>query len=208
MVLLQHKTFYDSLFKIEGFWKSPFLMFGFQDLDKKFDPFIQATSFKEYLLKRGMLEVLTLDYADDRADVHFDMNNSITDINNFSKGLFSVVCDIGCLEHVFNTAQCLANCMYLVEVGGLYILHTPVSGYHKHGLHTFNPEMLVWVFEQNGFEIIYKKYSTKGGNELPELLPYGDTLIWLVGRRVKEMNEFVIPIQDRNYPFHPSKLIK
>lgn len=198
MVLTQHRIYYEELFKIPGFFKGPFMMFGFQDISRDFNTGLEKpfSSFKDLLERRGVNDIMSLDYSDQRSDVHHDMNYTI---NTYTLpevvNQFEVVCDIGCLEHVFNTAQCLENCLSMVKVGGLYILHTPVNGYFKHGLHVFNPDMLRWVLRANGFEIEYDKFSTKGGR--PVTSPNGDTLIWLVGRRKKIVDKFYFPIQQR-----------
>ena len=198
MVLTQHRMYYKEIFKIPGFLKGSFLMFGFQDISNDFNDNLEVPfkSFKNLLERRGVEDITVLDYDDRRADIHTDMNFA-TNTNLLLKleYQFEVVCDIGCLEHVFNTAQCLENCLSMVKVGGLYMLHTPVNGYFKHGLHTFNPDMLRWVLKENGFEIVYDKFSTKSGK--PVTSPLGDTLIWLVGRRNVVKPFFYFPIQQK-----------
>ncbi len=201
MVLIEHKKFYSEIFKIDGFLKSPFLMFGFQELSKGFDSRLKdAKSFKGLLHLMGVQDVTVLDYEDPRADIHYDMNFSFNQNTNRLIGGFKVVCDIGCLEHVFNSAQAMKNCMDAVEVGGLYVLHTPVAGYCYHGFHTFNQLMLKWVLKHNGFDIEYCKFSNQQG--VSRLSPtYGahndNVLMWLVARKVEIKDKFYVPIQDR-----------
>ncbi len=203
MVLTEHKIFHCEIFKILGFLDSPFLMWGFQELSKGFDPILKdAKSFKGLLHLMGVKDITVLDYEDPRADIHFDMNYPWDQNTNKFIGSFKVVCDIGCLEHTFNSAQAMMNCIDAVELGGLYVLHTPVSGYFKHGFHTFNPEMLIWVLKHNGFEIEYCKYSTKSGSELNEPSIRRDvfmenTLIWIVAKKVEQKDKFHMPIQDK-----------
>ena len=67
-------------------------------------------------------------------------------------------------------------------------------GYYKHGIHTFNPDLLRLVLLSNGFEIVFDKYSTKMGEEINT--PRGDALIWLAAKKVKEQKEFIIPIDN------------
>lgn len=201
MVLTKHKKFYDEIFKIKGFLNSPFLMFGFQELTPGFSTRLKyAKSFKGLLHLMGVQEVTVLDYEDKRADCYWDMNypwHRSTD--DLIKGMFKVVADVGCLEHVWNSAQAMQNCMDAVEVGGLYFLHTPVAGYCKHGFHTFNFSMLKWVIANNGFKTEYCHYSDKEGKEIPEpRFDYqGNAIIWLVARKIEVKNKFYLPIQDR-----------
>lgn len=200
MVLTEHKKFYSDIFKIDGFYENPFLMFGFQEISKDFENRLGAKSFKGWLHLMGVKDITVLDYEDKRADVHFDMNYPFNQDTNKFIGAFKVVCDIGCLEHVFNSAQAMKNCMDAVEVGGLYFLHTHVAGYCKHGFHTFNCDMLKWVVENNGFKIEYCEYSYKNGvaTSPPRRGPNeGNVIIWLVARRVEVKDKFHLPIQDR-----------
>jgi len=187
MVLEQHKQYYKEIFALEGFFQSPFLMFGYQEMSKKY---YGVRDFIEFLLKRD-IEVTVLDYLDQRADLIHDMNKPIPEQYILAYNTF---CDIGCLEHVFDTNQCIRNCLNMVAVDGLYVLHTPVAGYVEHGLHTFNANMLIWVVENNGFEIVYKQYSSKAGERLSS--PQGNALLWLVAKR-REVTNFKIPMQTR-----------
>jgi hypothetical protein len=200
MVLREHKQFYDEIFRIEGFLNSPFLMFGFQEITPNFYPRLKdAKSFKGLLHLMGVKNVTVLDYEDKRADVHWDMNYPTTQHTNRYIGGFNVVADIGCLEHVWNANQAMKNCMDAVKVGGLYFLHTPVAGYCRHGLHTFNPDILQWIVQKNGFEIEYCKFSFKNGVGClaPPFGQKENVLIWLVARRKKVMDQFHMPIQER-----------
>jgi hypothetical protein len=112
-------------------------------------------------------------------------------------GQFRTVLDIGSIEHVFDTRQCLANLFALVPLGGSLMIHTPVHGFFDHGFHTFSPDCLIQAFELNGFEITYLKYSATGGVELADPSLLNDTLIWIAGRRREAPGEFVVPQQGR-----------
>lgn len=193
MVLKQHELMWNQIFNISGFFTDPFLMFGFQEM--KYDMFTKKRvnySFKGFLKKQAVKDITVIDWDDPRADIHLDMNNPLP--NKLKNKKFKVVADVGCLEHVLNTQQCLDNCLSMVALGGLYLLHTPVMGYYKHGIHTFNPDLLRLVLLSNGFEIVFDKYSSKMGQELKT--PEGDTLIWLVGKRIREQEEFTAPIDN------------
>jgi hypothetical protein len=144
------------------------------------------------LLKtRGVKTVDVLDWYDGRANLRLDMNQPVAAELHNRYGMFI---DIGCLEHVFDTRQCIENCMRMVAPGGHYILCTPVSGYTSHGFHTFDQKGLGLAFTLNGFEIVYQRYSRPDGRIVER--PSNETLIWIVGRKLSAMGEFKIPQQD------------
>lgn len=144
------------------------------------------------LQQRGLKDVHTLDLFDERATLRHDMNQQVAASEH---GRYGTLIDIGSLEHVFDTRQCLENCLRLVRLGGHYLLHTPVNGYFAHGLHVFNPQGLIHALEGNGFEVIYKRYSTARGRVVDDPDRPGDILLWLVGRKVSEFDSFTPPQQ-------------
>jgi hypothetical protein len=145
------------------------------------------------LLKdRGVETVDVLDWFDSRAALRLDMNQPVAAELHDRYRLFI---DMGCLEHVFDTRQCIENCLRMVAPGGHYLLCTPVSGWVGHGFHTFDPKGLSLALTLNGFEIVYQRYTTRGEGRIVAQ-PKGDTLIWLVGRKLRPMKEFTIPQQD------------
>lgn len=152
-----------------------------------------AGNVVDLLRNHGVKELRVLDLFDQRADLRYDMNRPVPPTE---LGSYGTLIDIGCLEHVFDTRQCLENCLRMVRQGGVYFLHTPVKGYYSHGLHTFNAEGLVQALTLNGFEIVYKRYSTERGTPIRDPTRGKDVLLWLVGRKVGEMEEFRCPQQD------------
>ena len=144
------------------------------------------------LLRSKGYSVTTLDYFDTRADLRYDMNQPVPAAEYSKYGTFI---DIGCLEHLFDTAACMENCIRMVRPGGYYLLHTPVNGYFGHGLHVFNPEGLIDCLVGNGFKIVYLKYSTLKGKPIINPAKHRDVIIWLVGKKEKEVPVFVCPQQ-------------
>lgn len=145
-----------------------------------------------FLQQYGMKEVHVLDLFDARATLRYDMNQQLGPSQH---GQYGTLIDIGSLEHVFDTRQCLENCLRLIRLGGHYLLHTTVNGYFAHGLHVFNPQGLIEALEANGFEVIYKRYSTASGRVVDNPDRPGDILIWLVSRKVAELDNFIPPQQ-------------
>jgi hypothetical protein len=161
-----------------------------------FSPALDVENLDVYLRNRGLTDVTHLDYFDARAQLRYDMNQPVPEVEHERYG---TLIDIGCLEHVFDTRQCLENCLRMVRTGGTYFLHTPVNGFLGHGLHTFNPEGLVGALRINGFEILYHRYCAKDGSPLKSPGEAPDALIWLVGRKTKPLGEFEIPQQGKWY---------
>lgn len=151
-----------------------------------------AANVSQLLRNYGVKEIRVLDLFDPRAELRHDMNRPVPPTE---WGRYGALIDIGCLEHVFDTRQCLENCLRMVRLGGVYFLHTPVKGYYSHGLHTFNPEALLRALTLNGFELVYHRYSTDGGAPLDDPAKGEDVLIWLAGRKVAEIRDFRYPQQ-------------
>lgn len=152
----------------------------------------RVASLSELLRNYGVKDIQVLDLFDARADLRYDMNLPVP---SKEFGRYGAVIDIGSLEHVFDTRQCLENCLSMVRVGGVYCLHTPVKGYYLHGLHTFNPEALLQALALNGFELVYHRYSTDGGAPLDDPAEGENVLIWLVGRKIADGSLFMYPQQ-------------
>lgn len=149
------------------------------------------TSLRELLHAAGH-QVTTLDLFDSRADLQYDMNQPVPESEHEKYG---TIIDIGCLEHLFDTAQCLENCIRMLRPGGHYLLHTPVNGYFQHGLHVFNPQGLVDCFTANGLTLVYLKYSTSGGKPIVDPGRSANSIIWMVGRKDSHVRAFTCPQQ-------------
>lgn len=157
----------------------------------------QYRSLTELLRARGN-SVVSLDLFDSRSELRYDMNQPVPESEHKKYG---TLIDIGCLEHLFDTAQCLENCLRMVRCGGHYLLHTPVNGYYGHGLHVFNPQGLISCLVANGFKIVYLKYSTEFGKPISNPATSPNVLIWMVGRKEQDVPAFTCPQQEiwRNY---------
>lgn len=136
--------------------------------------------------------VTTLDYFDGNADLRYDMNRPVPEPEHNQYG---TLIDVGSLEHVFDTAACMENCFRMVRPGGYYLLHTPINGYFGHGLHVFNPQGLIDCFLANGFRVVYLKYSTQKGEAVTDPSKHRNVILWLVGKKEKDVPEFACPQQ-------------
>ena len=182
-----------EVFALPGFVKGPFLTFGYQDIiGKDFPEDFRFRDVGSLMRARGVCNVTTLDLFDERADMRFDMNDPVPEEHH---GKYATLMDIGSLEHCFDSAQAMENCMRMVKPGGYYFLETPVNGCLRHGFHTFNPDMIAEAFRLNGFVIRYLRYISFFGVPLAEPEQAQDALIVIVGQKAGEMGAFAAPQQ-------------
>ena len=67
---------------------------------------------------------------------------------------YDCVFDGGTLEHVFNFATALKNCMEMVRPGGHLIAITPWNNYAGHGFYQFSPELFYSALSvENGYAV-------------------------------------------------------
>jgi hypothetical protein len=188
-----HIHLHRDVLDLPGLMTEPFLMIGFQviagaDLPEDFN----YPNVKQLLEARGLTNVTAIDYFDPAADLRYDMNLPIPEHEHER---YQTVYDIGTIEHVFDTRQCLENCMRMVTVDGYYFVTTPVKGYFEHGLHTFAPEVLIRALEMNNFEIVYEQFTSRRGERIKHANEAADSLIWVVGRKTASTGQFKIPQQ-------------
>lgn len=183
-----------EIFDLPDFFSEPFLSLGYKDnlTGNDFPEDFQTADLKEILISKGLTDIKHVDIFDPRAELKYDLNLPVPS-EEYEK--YKTLVDIGTLEHVFDTRQCLENSLRMISVGGLYFLHTPVRGYFEHGLYTFNPELILSVLEANNFDIVYLKYSTAEGTVIQDASDGTDVLIWVVSRKLQPMSSFVIPQQ-------------
>lgn len=196
MAILEfHIDFYRRIFQMPGFLADPVLTLGFQDIVGRHLPEdFDHPDLGQLLATRGLTDVTTLDLFDDRAELRYDLNFPVPEQEHDRYG---TVLDIGTLEHVFDTRQCLENCLRMVRTGGHYFLHTPVKGYFRHGLHTFHPAVFVQALETNAFEVGFLAYSSRYGEPLERPDEAEDTLIWVAARKTAVLSEFQAPQQGK-----------
>jgi len=154
-------------------------------------PYNRAT-LQEILHYYGATSVQTLDAFDDRATFMNDMNLPVgEDLVN----RFSTIIDIGSLEHVFDTRQCIENLLTMLKTGGHIFFHVPCNGYCNHGFHTFSPDCITGALESNGCVIRYMKFTSRDGFELKHPAVAAHSLLWVVAQKMEEKHTFVIPQQ-------------
>jgi hypothetical protein len=193
-ILKMHVHVHREVFALPDMFAEPVLQIGYQiivgnNLPEDYD----YPDVKAWLAARGVTDVTAIDYFDHKADLRYDLNRPVPEHEHER---YRTVIDIGTIEHLFDTRQCLENCMRMTAVGGQYFLHTPVKGYFEHGLHTFHPLVLTRALEINGFEIVWQRYTSARGEPLESADDAEDALLWVVARKLASMGEFQIPQQD------------
>jgi hypothetical protein len=100
----------------------------------------------------GAKEIDSLDItAAEHATIIHDLNNPVPETLHKR---FDIVLDAGTIEHVFNVAQGLYNCMRMVRVGGKLIFETPANNFMGHGFYQFSPELFFTLLSgQNGYRV-------------------------------------------------------
>lgn len=184
-----HVPIYRDIFQLNGFFRDPVLMLGYQDIMGESVPEdFRFKDVKDLLSTKGIKNISTVDLHDPRANKRFDLNRPIP---SEEFGRYNLVMDLGTIEHVLDTRQCLESCLRMVRIGGLYFVVTCVNGHFKHGLHVFNPDLFFNVLRDNGFEILFSKYSTMKGDIIADPSIREDVLIWLVAKKLKETGDFI-----------------
>ena len=183
-----------EILKTPKIFSGPVLMFGYQDIIGDTIPAeFRYRGLKEALEAKGIGPITTVDIFDDRADWRADFNLPISAEH---KEQYQTVIDIGCLEHLFNTATCLKNCMDMVQVGGFYVLETPVHGCFMHGFHTFNPDMITGTLELNGFSILMKRYTSFFGAPIKNAPNARNSFMWIVAQKKTRVEPFNVMQQE------------
>jgi SAM-dependent methyltransferase len=183
MIARGYIHFYDEIFALPGFLQDPCLIIGHQWIESwpGRPPEYDFPTVNAMMKAKGVHEVVDVDLFNPKADSHHDLN---TPFPASWDAHFGTVFDAGTVEHVFDTATALRNCLFAVRPAGFCVFHVPVRGFYLHGLHTFSPELLPALVEANGFEVKYLRYSTPEGRpvEIEDDVP--DLLQWLVARRI------------------------
>ena len=112
-----------------------------------------SDGYSEALLRYlGASQIDSIDFsAYEGANVLHDMN---LPIESSLHKKYSTVLESGSLENIFNFPVSIANCMNMVEVGGHFIIITPVNNIMGHGFYQFSPEIFYRVVNhENGFEV-------------------------------------------------------
>ena len=164
-----------------------------------------AEKFLHFL---GAEEAIAIDNSDyEGAAIVTDMN---APIGPALQNRFSAVLDGGCLEHIFNFPQAIANCMEMLQVGGYFLGITPANNFCGHGFYQFSPEIYFRIFSgQNGFRlraILTKEKITWYRIQDPdqfggrvELRNNRPTYLFVLAEKIAAREVFVQPPQQSDY---------
>jgi hypothetical protein len=205
MAILKHHThLYREILELPGLLAEPLLQIGYQTIQQRpnLPEDFDYLDFKQALEARGLRDITSLDHFDPRAELQYDLNLPVPE-HEYER--YRTVIDIGTIEHVFDTRQCLENCLRMVTVGGHYFLVTAVKGHCGHGLHTFEPQVMSQALVLNNFEIIYHQFTSVMGDRIDDATDAEDSLIWVVGRKTAPIGRFEIPQQGRWLGYYDGK---
>lgn len=164
-----------------------------------------AEKFFEFL---GAKETTAIDHSDyEGAQIVTDLNAPIAPA---LKNRFSAIFDGGCLEHVFNFPQAIANCMAMLRPGGHFLGVTPANNYCGHGFYQFSPELFFRVFApENGFLLRallikekakwYRVIDPRWHRGRVELLNTRPTCLFVLAQKTEERAPFAQPPQQSDY---------
>ena len=143
-----------------------------------------------------------------------------TDIHDLNEPLpaslmkmFSMVCDGGAIEHVFDAAQAFKNGMEMVRVGGHFVQVNVANNFMGHGFWQFSPELIYRMFSaENGFNIkgVFLREVTHDGlwykvadpltfHTRIELCNNAPTYICTIAKRISDVEIFSRPPQQSDY---------
>lgn len=202
---------FSEMMALPNFMRSRFLCLGVQDIEQSDIEGVIPDEFKfktfgDLVRARGII-VDELDPFDARANIPLNLNYPIYNHLRFDENYdvrtheeyYATVLDYGCIEHIFDTRMVIENCMRMVEVGGIYAVHTPVRNFANHGLHTFSQEVFPRAMEANGFEILFERYTTSSGWDIIAD-ENQDVIGWYAGKKMQPIIDFKIPEQGRYEP--------
>jgi hypothetical protein len=126
----------------------------------------------------GATSLKSLDYSDYEAcDIVHDLSMPVSkELEN----RFDTVIDGGCLEHIFNAGEALANYMRMTRLHGHLILLTMANNHAGHGLYQFSPDFFYAALQPKyGFRIkrmvleehLYPSAELGHGQKFYEVVP-------------------------------------
>jgi hypothetical protein len=109
-----------------------------------------ADTFFERVLGARSIDSLDISNYEGATLLH-DMNEPIPASLH---GRYDALIESGSLEHVFDFATAVRNCMQVVKAGGAVFLMLPVNNFVGHGFYQYSPELFFRLFSrENGFSI-------------------------------------------------------
>lgn len=180
MILREHLPHFERL-RALGAYRSPMLMLGNQECRV-------GSSAKEFF---GVDSYTTLD--PDGGDLPLDLSgDGLAD--HF--GRYACVFNLGTIEHVWDVHAAYCNAARLVKVGDIFIGHSPVGGWERHGVHVTDERFIRRFFIGNGFRIDAYWLALQHGRSISDVTRGGGCqTLWMVATKLTEVERFVTPQQ-------------
>jgi hypothetical protein len=126
------------------------------------------------------------------------MDFNISNLDPKLKGAFSISCNFGTAEHVFNQYNFFKLQHEATKKGGLMIHILPIHNYLNHGFYNYSPVFFQSLAKYNDYEIIgLWKNSKPNFNQFtfPEVPVEGKRVLVVCVMRKNSDNEFKMPLQ-------------
>lgn len=179
MILREHRPHFDRL-RALGAFRSPMLMLGNQECR-------DGDSAREFF---GVDSYTTLD--PDGGDLPLDLSGDVSHLF----GRYDCVFNLGTIEHIWDAHAAYVNAARMVKLGGVFIGHSPVGGWERHGVHVTDEKFIRAFFRGNGFRIDAHWLALQDGRPIGDVLRGGGCqTLWMVATKLSEVERFVPPQQ-------------
>jgi hypothetical protein len=198
--------------------RAAFARHGLTPSDEELKRLRESGYADAFLRRLGARDLATIDASSyEGASIVHDLN---LPIDPSLVRRYSVLIDGGTLEHIFDFATAIRNCMDMLKVGGHFFCQTMANNFLGHGFYQFSPELFYRVFSQeNGFRIVrmiafesrigrpkwYQPADPKLIGERVELVNSRPTYLMVHAERIADVPLFASPPCQADYSFHWSR---
>lgn len=138
----------------------------------------QADNTRDFYLKNGFKEYISLDVNDAEFNVKCDLNEPV-DLGKRA----SLVTNIGTSEHIFDQGSVFRNMHDLCKTDGIMFFHLPFTPWLNHGFFNYNPILFPALAHANKYYMLALKIGDREGNVID--IPY-DEIVRERGQSVLE----------------------
>lgn len=194
-------------------------------LQSQFDVTAKWVHMNDLFTMMGFESVESMDVFDNEGpDVIHDLNKEVPErfINRYD-----VILDVGVMEHVCDIRQAAANIIKMLKLTGVLIQLVPLHGWHNMCFYNIQPPFFYEVYGCNGFEDMrtFISWSPKYKEEIkyPKVKlwyqeyryndninftrPFCHTHIIFIGRKIRRLSSFVVPIQGFYEEYHRKETV-
>lgn len=130
----------------------------------------QADNTRDFYLKNGFKEYMSLDVNDAEFNVKCDLNEPV-DLGKRA----SLVTNIGTSEHIFDQGSVFKNMHDLCKPDGIMFFHLPFTPWLNHGFFNYNPILFPALAHANKYYMMSLKIGDREGNVID--IPYHEIVM-------------------------------